>query len=43
MICMFHLTSRYQQHWLYDDEERVCFKNVSLPANIIPETIVKVM
>ncbi|XP_029007502.1 peroxisomal succinyl-coenzyme A thioesterase-like [Betta splendens] len=33
---------RDQTYWLYDDQERVSFKNVSLPANINPDNIVKI-
>lgn len=31
-----------REQWKYDDQGRVLFKDVSLPANVPPESIVKV-
>lgn len=32
-----------QKYWTYDDQGYVSFKAVSLPANIVPASIVKVI
>ncbi|MED6269211.1 hypothetical protein CHARACLAT_030925, partial [Characodon lateralis] len=31
----------FQEYWNFDDEGRVIFKEVSLPANLLPESLVK--
>ncbi|XP_047202281.1 bile acid-CoA:amino acid N-acyltransferase-like [Girardinichthys multiradiatus] len=31
----------FQEYWNFDDEGRVIFKEISLPANLLPESLVK--